>query len=167
MFELKPISGGAIPAALQKAERYRLLNEPAAAESICLDILQVEPDHQAALVMLLLARSDRFPQTMASGVAAAREVLPRLTEPYAQAYYAGVISERSARAIQEQGRPGSGPMVYHALRSAMESYQAAEQLAPRDNDEARLRWNTCARILNAAPHLAPRAEEHLEPVLDD
>lgn len=167
MFELKPISGGAVPAALSKAERYRLLNEPAAAESICLDILQVEPEHQAALIMLLLARTDRFPQTMAGGVAAAREVLPRLADSYARAYYAGVVSERSARAIQEQGRRGSGPMVYHALRSAMESYEEAERLAPRDNDEARLRWNTCARILNASPNLAPLPEERFEPVLDD
>jgi len=28
MFELKPLSKEAIPAALEKAERYRLLNEP-------------------------------------------------------------------------------------------------------------------------------------------
>ena len=34
---LKPLHKDAIKGALAKAERYRLLNEPAEAESICLD----------------------------------------------------------------------------------------------------------------------------------
>ena len=49
MFELKLLSTGAIPAALAQAERYRLLNEPGEAESICLDVLRVDPEHQDAL----------------------------------------------------------------------------------------------------------------------
>ena len=40
MFELERISIDAVPAALEKAERYRLLNEPLMAESICLDVLE-------------------------------------------------------------------------------------------------------------------------------
>lgn len=60
MFELKPLSDEAIPAALEKAGRYRLLNEPAEAESICLDVLKTDPDNQIALITLLLAVSDRF-----------------------------------------------------------------------------------------------------------
>ena len=42
MFELKPLSREAIPAALEKAMRYRLLNEPGAAESICHDVLRTD-----------------------------------------------------------------------------------------------------------------------------
>ena len=38
-FTLKPISKEAIPRAIQKAERYRLINQSWAAESICRDIL--------------------------------------------------------------------------------------------------------------------------------
>ena len=38
-----PSSKDAVPAALAKAERYRLLNEPGEAESICLDVLQIDP----------------------------------------------------------------------------------------------------------------------------
>ena len=167
MFPLKPISPAAIPAALEKVERYRLLNEPAAAESICLDILEVDPEHQAALTMLLLARTDRLSQTSGAGVTAARDVLPRLRDEYARHYYAGVIDERRARAIQEQERPGSGAMIYHAYRAAMEHYQRAESLAPAGNDEARLRWNTCARILNSTPALVPAADTTYEPLLDD
>ena len=60
MFELKPISSAGIPRAIAKAERYRLLNEPEEAESICLDILQVDADNQEVLVMLLLAITDQF-----------------------------------------------------------------------------------------------------------
>jgi len=57
-FELKSISEKSIPEALAKVERYRLLNEPGLAESICLDILAIVPDHQQALISLLLARTD-------------------------------------------------------------------------------------------------------------
>jgi len=60
MFELKHLSPEAIPAALEKALRYRLLNEPAEAESICHDVLTIDPENQEALVMLLLAITDRF-----------------------------------------------------------------------------------------------------------
>ena len=60
MFELKLLSKDAVPAALEKAMRYRLLNEPGEAESICLDVLKADPDNQEALVTLLLALTDRF-----------------------------------------------------------------------------------------------------------
>ena len=156
MFELKPISTGGIPGALQKAERYRLLNDPAAAESICLDILDQDPDNQPALEMLLLARTDQFADTMAAGVAQAREALGRLTDPFHRAYYAGLLHERRAKALLLSGRPGSSHMAYDAFREAMEHYEKAERLAPPGNDDARLRWNTCARILNQTPHLVPR-----------
>jgi hypothetical protein len=167
MFELKPISAGSIPAALAKAERYRLLNEPEAAESICLDILEVEPDHQGALVNLLLARTDRFAETMASGLLKAKEVLPRLHDRFARAYYEGVLYERHATALLRSGRPGTAGMAYEAFRTAMEHYERALALRPGDSDEATLRWNTCARILNDSPYLAPRGEDRYEPVLDD
>ena len=55
MYELKPISGQAIARAVAKAERYRLLNEPQEAESICRDILRADPDNQEVLAMLLLS----------------------------------------------------------------------------------------------------------------
>ena len=167
MFELKPISSGGVPGALQKAERYRLLNEPSAAESICLDILEVEPDNQAALVMLVLARSDQFGTTTAAGANRAREVLPRLTDGYKRAYYGGVIEERRAKALLHAGRPGSAAMASQGFRDAMLCYERAEALAPSGDDGARLRWNTCARILNATPSLAPRGHDTFEPMLEE
>lgn len=48
VFELKPLSKKAIPRAIEKADRYRLLNEPSDAESICLDVLAVDPENQRA-----------------------------------------------------------------------------------------------------------------------
>jgi len=167
MFTPKPISPGGVPGALQKAERYRLLNEPGAAESICLDILEIDPDNQAALVMLILARTDQFAEPGSGPPARAREVLPRLTDPYQRTYYAGVIHERRAKALLNSGRPGSASMAYAGFTEAMECYEAAEALSAAGNDEARLRWNTCARILNDTPHLAPRGEERFEPSLGE
>src|SRR6266853_596016 len=60
MFELKPLSKEAIPKALERADRYRLLNEPAEAESICLDMLEAEPDNRRALSTLILALTDQL-----------------------------------------------------------------------------------------------------------
>ena len=46
MFQLKSLSMEGITAALDKAERYRLLNEPREAESICLDVLEIDPENR-------------------------------------------------------------------------------------------------------------------------
>ena len=92
MFELKPLSPEAVEGSLAKAERYRLLNEPEEAESICLDILAVAPDNTEALVMLILALTDQFHTDHdAQSFARAKEVLPRLPEEYDRLYYAGII----------------------------------------------------------------------------
>jgi len=55
MYQLKPISKESIPVALEKAERYRLLNEPQLAQSICLDVLEADPENARAIINLLLA----------------------------------------------------------------------------------------------------------------
>ena len=167
MFELKPISASGIAAALEKAERYRLLSDPVAAESICLDILQLQPENQDALVSLLLARTDQFSPSHGAGDAAAREVLPRLTSEYDRAYYTALITERRGKALMETARPGSQGMAWVCFREAMEAYEKAATLAPAGNDDAVLRWNTCARILNAYSHLAPDDVPVATPVLDD
>ena len=75
MFELKHLSAAAIPRALEKAERYRLLNEPWEAESICLDVLSVEPQNQQALVMLILALTDAFAESPGVDAPAAQGIL--------------------------------------------------------------------------------------------
>jgi hypothetical protein len=164
-YQLKSLSPDAIPEALEKAHRYRLLNEPSQAESICLDILNVEPANQRALVTLLLARTDQF-GTEASG-ASAREVLRKIEGEYERAYYAGIIAERSARVHMYQTVPGAAFKAYEEFLDAMGWYEKAETLRPVGNDDAILRWNTCARTLMRHTDLRPRPEERTEPVLDD
>jgi len=166
MFDLKPLSQEAIPGALGKAERYRLLNEASEAESICLDVLRIDPDNQQALVILLLALTDQFDQGSSSTVQQAREVLPRLRDAYEGAYYAGIICERRARARLRHGGPGSGAIAYEGFREAMSCYEKAELLRPPRNEDAVLRWNTCARFILANPHLAVAPEERFEPDLE-
>lgn len=165
MFELKPISAEAVPEALAKVERYRLLNEPWQAESICLDVLKIEPDHEQALIMLLLSLTDQFGHGVSA--AKAREVLPRLRTEYDRAYYAGIIAERWADALLRQGSPGAGFTAYQSIREAMQHYERAESIRSSGNDDAILRWNTCARLLMRNPELRPRGEEAFEPAFED
>ena len=166
MFELKHLTAAGIPAALDKAEQYRLLNQPWAAESICWDIAAVDAGNQRALRIKLLAQTDQFAGDMGAA-RRARESLVKLTDPYEQAYYAGLICERRAKVALEHRVPGSRFTAYDELREAMEWYEQAEAIRPAGDDDTILRWNTCARLLNQSPHIAPRGEEMHEPVVGE
>jgi len=158
-FELKSISTQSIPEALAKVERYRLLNEPSLAESICLDILAVVPDHQQALISLLLARTDQFQSHVhAKG---AQEALAKITGDYERAYYEGIIWERLGNARIRRADAGSDASAYHALREAMRHYERAMNFATPGNDDAILRWNTCARLIMQNPAIRPAPEHEL------
>jgi hypothetical protein len=161
-FDLKPISAESIPDALAKVERYRLLNEPSLAESICLDILAIAPGHQQALISLLLARTDQFANEVKA--ARAREALSQIEGDYERAYYAGIILERMAHAHLHQGGPGSAAAAYHLLREAMEHFERAEGYRPPGNDDALLRWNTCARVIMRNPEIRPLPHEEFQPI---
>jgi hypothetical protein len=162
MPELKRISKEAIPRAIQKAERYRLLNQSWATESICLDILEVDASNQPVLVMLLLAITDQFGAESRELARRARAVLARITDPYQKAYYAGIIDERLGHAQLAQGLMHAEAMAHDALRAAMESFEQAERLRQPGNDDAILRWNTCARALERL-RLVDQLEGQYEP----
>jgi hypothetical protein len=166
-FELKPLSREAVPSALEKAQRYRLLNEPGAAESICLDVLQVDPESQDALIMLLLALTDQFDRWDQGTFERAREVLPKLTGEYERAYYAGIVCERRAKAQVRRGGPNSGHKAYDQFREAMEHYERAETFRPSGNDDSILRWNACARAIMRNPELQPWPREEYEPSIEE
>lgn len=152
MYTLKPLSRQAIPAALAKAERYRLLNEPLEAESICLDVLQVDPANQPALVMLVLALTDQFRDDASSKVIVrANELAEQLTDEYERTYYAGMIRERRAKAALQRGQFGGAAVAAEWLREAMSYFERAETIRPPQNDDALLRWNACARLLMELP----------------
>lgn len=156
MFDLKPLSPDAIPDALAKAERYRLLNEPRDAESICRDILRADPDHQEATAALLLSMTDQFGKGGRVSVNHARELLERLSDKYQRVYFGGVILERWAKSHIQEGTPGH--IVYDWLRSAMEHYEQAQQLDPTSADPV-LRYNACARIIKRHTELRPKKQD--------
>jgi hypothetical protein len=159
MFELKQISREGVSAALQKAERYRLLNEAWEAESICRDILHAEPGHQQALITLVLAITDQFRTEGGQRADEARQLLAQLDSEYRRHYYSGIIWERLAMAQLARQTSASGQIAYDGLRRAMEFYEKAERIRPEGNEEALLRWNTCARLLMRYPNIKPAPEE--------
>jgi hypothetical protein len=162
MSDLKPLSKKAIPAALEKAERYRLLNEPAEAESICLDVLKADPENQEAIVTLLLALTDRFEKGYGVSDTQAKELLSRIKSDYERNYYAGIFNERRAKAKLRQGTPDCRFQAYDLFREAMGWFEKAEAIRPSGNDDAVLRWNTCARIIERNNLVAREPEEPIE-----
>jgi len=164
MFELKALSDEAIPAALEKAERYRLLNEPGEAESICLDILKTDPANQTALITLLLAVTDRFTKGYGVSDTQVKTLLGQLKGDYERAYFSGIVVERRAKMKLAQGPPGSF-WAYDLFREAMSWFEKAEAMRPPGNDDALLRWNTCARIIDQNK-LVRREEDNFEPPLE-
>jgi hypothetical protein len=166
MFELKPLSEEAIPAALEKATCYRYLNEPAEAESICLDILEVEPDNQQALITLILALTDQFERDLSKPFPRAREAVKRLSDDYCRIYYRGIICERRAKVHFERGGPGSGSLAYDWFRQAMDAYEKAIDRRLAGNDDAILRWNACARVVMNHSELVPAEPQTAEHMLE-
>jgi hypothetical protein len=149
MHKLKSIPAAAAPAALEKALRYRLLNEPLEAESICQDVLRVDPGNQEALVTLLLARTDLFDDEYIAALERAKAALAALTGEYERAYYEGVIYERWAKAQTLRHVPAH--VVTGWYLHALHCFERAIALAAEDNPDAILRWNTCARYLDHHP----------------
>jgi hypothetical protein len=157
MSQYKKLTPESIGPALAKVERYRLLNEPWEAESICRDVLAVDPDHQEAVTSLLLTITDQFRHDL-SRVSEAEALLERIDSEYGRLYYRGIIDERAGKAHLTRGALGAGPIAYKCLRDAMEWFEKAEAIRPAGNDEALLRWNTCARQLERFPHARPHDE---------
>jgi tetratricopeptide (TPR) repeat protein len=146
-FKLKEISVEGIDAALSKAELYRFLNEPEEAESICKDVLALQPGHQLALRTLGLALTDQFTGDASDPYSAAVDAFRQLSDAYEQFYYTGLLSERRAKAQLKAGRPPHTITVL--LEEAMHAYEQAERIRPTGNDDAILRWNRCARLLHS------------------
>jgi hypothetical protein len=163
-FELKTLHPDAVPRALAKAERYRLLNEPNQAESICRDVLEADAANQEALTMLLLALTEQFTDDPKAFAEAAR-VAGQLGDDYDRAYYTGIVWERRAIAHLKHDGPILGAQVYDWLREAMTWFERAEAIRPAGNDDSLLRWNACARKIMRDHRLAPAADERAEPLL--
>jgi hypothetical protein len=165
-FTLKPISLDAVPAALEKAHLYRLLNQPLQAESICRDILAVDPDNAEAVVALFLALTDQFARHLQPAFDRARALLPRLPDAYARFYYEGILCERRGKAHFRSGNPMAGTMAFDWLEMAMGFFERAEAVRPHGDDDAVLRWNSCARMLMANDRIRPPVDDPSEPMLE-
>jgi hypothetical protein len=166
MIELRKLSPKSIPMALEKAQRYRMLNDPDEAESICLDILAIEPGNQTALITMLLAVTDKFAHDLTSSFQKAKEIVKKLSDQYCQAYYNGIMFERRAKVHLKQGRPGAGQMAHDWFSRALEAYGQAIDRCHTDNEDAILRWNSCARFLNDHAEVKPGGPEAGEMLLD-
>jgi len=162
MKKLKSITREGIQHAIEKAERYRLLNEPSEAESICRDILELEPNNQKAIVLLILTLSDQF-ETGTSD-AEARNLIKKIEDNYQKVYYKGIISERLAKATLDRGALGASFDAYEWLIDAMDAFEEAERIRPAGNDDAILRYNTCVRIIQK--HTLRERQLETEPPLE-
>ena len=162
-FQLKRITAEGIPHALEKAERYRLLNDPVQAESICHDVLAVDPGNQDALHCLILSLTDQFSAAGAANAAReARTSIAKLSDEYERAYYSGLVHERETRAFLHRKNVVRSA-AYDGFRHAMEWYERAEALRPRGNEDAILRWNSCVRAIERE-RLAPADDERELPL---
>ncbi|MBT8486898.1 MAG: hypothetical protein HKO59_10435 [Phycisphaerales bacterium] len=157
MFQLKTISQSGIPRALERADRYRLLNEPREAESICRDVLRIDADHQVALRTMILALTEQFGAGVQVNITHAQELLPRLQSEFDRTYLAGVICERWAKCQFRDDAPGN--VVYDWFIQAMGWFERAEPLSEPGDEDARLRWNACARMIKRYGTVHPRAED--------
>ena len=108
--QLKAISKNGITEALAKVQHYRYLNQAEEAESICRDILAVDPENQMALRQLGLALTDQFRGTLADGSHEAQSCFEKLSSAYERAYYQGILHERRAKAqLEATPRPSAPP----------------------------------------------------------
>jgi len=166
MPELKPLSKEAIPQALEKANHYRLLNQPWQAESICHDILQTDPGNQNAIYTLVLAITDQFEGKYKTSLKQAQEKANELTDNYQKEYCLGLIFERQAKAALKRSTPRAGYIAYEYLHRALEHYENAEQLRPKTNEESILRWNACARFIKQHKLKPAPDDQRSQPFLD-
>ena len=162
-FKLKSISQAGIGTAIAKAERYRYLNEPEEAESICRDILAVDPNHQLAKRILGLAITDQFSGGVNDRVTEASSVFDSLEERRttynsgSQQYATDSTTEvasLSARGMRLARLDYEPPAKGEPLLVTPD----AEKIRAAGNDEAILRWNRCVRLLEQIPMPEPREE---------
>ena len=154
--QLKTISKTGIAEALAKVQHYRYLNQAEEAESICRDVLAIDPENQMALRQLGLTITDQFKGTFADGFREAQSCFEKLTSPYERSYYLGILYERRAKAQLRAGHLAHSLVA--SFENAMRCFEEAEKIRPAGNDDALLRWNRCLRLMQGLPELTSEAE---------
>ena len=154
--QLKTISKNGISEALAKVQHYRYLNQAEEAESICRDILAVDPENQMALRQLGLAITDQFTGGIADRFNEAHSCFDKLTNAYERSYYQGILHERRAKAQLRAGHTAHSLLA--SFENALRYFEEAEKIRPQGNDDALLRWNRCLRLMQGVPDPAGEAE---------
>jgi tetratricopeptide (TPR) repeat protein len=147
--QLKSISKSGIAEALAKVQHYRYLNQAEEAESICRDVLAVDPENQMALRLLGLTITDQFKGTLTDGFREAQSCFERLSSPYERSYYMGILHERRAKAQMRAGHLAHSLLA--SFENALRCFEEAEKIRPAGNDDALLRWNRCVRLMQGLP----------------
>ncbi len=154
--KLHDIRISAVNKALEKARQYRSLLEPEIAESICLDVLKVDPDNQDVLIVYMLALLDQISRNEnQTQIKTIDGTIDKLTSQYQRYYYSGLLNERRARHLLTQAMSHS--FAYDYFIEALKFYQQAIERCPEKNDEAILRWNSCIRTIEKEK-LKPRQD---------
>ena len=158
MFELKKISPQYISNALMKAEKYRYMNHPKTSESICRDVLEIKPEHQEAIILLIISISEQFAdrKKYSASLRNAQEWLPLIEDEYKKIYLSGLILERWAKA---NIHILAGADLYEFFQEAMDFYAKAEKIRPVEDESCILHWNLCIRLMELNPHIKPRQDE--------
>jgi tetratricopeptide (TPR) repeat protein len=154
--QFKTISRNGIVEALAKVQHYRYLNQSEEAESICRDVLTVDPENQLALRLLGLTITDQFKGSVSDGFREAQSCFEKLASPYERSYYQGILHERRAKAQLRAGHLAHSLMA--SFENAMRCFEEAEKIRPQGNDDALLRWNRCLRLMQSIPDLAGESE---------
>jgi len=158
--QFKTISKSGIAEALAKVQHYRYLNQAEEAESICRDILEIDPENQMALRMLGLAITDQFTGAASDRYKEAESCFEKLTSAYERSYYLGILYERRAKAQLRAGH--SAHSLLMNFENAMRCFEEAEKIRPQGNDDALLRWNRCLRLMQSIPELSGKELEAFE-----
>ncbi len=155
--QLRRLDGHDLGAACEKAEKYRDLNQPDESDSICRDVLAVDPKNQQALRTLGLSLTDRFRENSMQFRVEAIAVFARLDSEYERIYLTGIVWERYAKTLLHQEVWRS---AFDAFHRALDLFDRAEDLASGDDPDPILRWNRIVRELTTHPRLI--AAEHQE-----
>ena len=164
---LKPISPESVAGALAKAERYRLLNEPEEAESICRDILEIEPDNQQALVSLILALTDQIPDDAQRILPSADDGSPLSSRPTIALTTAGIAWERRAKARHRGRRPRRAPIRLRMDRERAAIFRRGGTPPRRRAMTMRFSVGTPACVSWSRSNSAPQVEEMREPIVSE
>lgn len=127
-------------------------------ESICQDVLSLDPTNQEAVELLFRSRVSLLSKGLPRGVERAQELVPQFDGDFEKAFFSGLLRENQARYLLDRRGRQASSVAYNWFRHAMDDFEEANR-QDSTRIEATLHWNACLRTLQANPHCAPNPEE--------